>query len=120
MTELHKTAFPQTKDAQTVQVKIQRLDDIAKTLEMTQPLMLKIDVQGFEDRILRGGEQTVARADVILIETSLEKLYEGQPLFDEIYNYLVKCGFTYAGSFDQLHHPQSGVILQQDSIFVRR
>ncbi len=79
---------------------------------------MKIDVQGYEDRVLRGGEQTVKRAQVLLVETSFQQLYEGQALFEDILALLRGWGFRYAGALDQLLNPRTGEALQQDSIFV--
>src|SRR5437868_974298 len=118
MAELHTATFPHTRDVRTIEIKMQRLDDAVQSLKLVQPLMLKIDVQGYEERVLRGGEKTLALADVVLVETSLEKLYDGQSLFDDVYRLLTTQGFTYRGSFDQLRHPHDGRVLQQDSIFV--
>lgn len=49
-----------------------------------------------------------------------ETLYQGQPLFDDIYRKLVSWGFVYSGALDQLCSPQDGRPLQEDSIFVRQ
>ncbi|MEB3215435.1 MAG: FkbM family methyltransferase [Nostocales cyanobacterium 94392] len=119
MAEVHKEAFPFTKDSKTINVKIERLDNIVENLTLTEPLLIKIDVQGYEDRVLQGGMQTIKRAKLIIIETSFQKLYEEQPLFDNIYCQLKDWGFVYQGSFDQLYSPQNGKILQANSCFVK-
>lgn len=122
MTALHTDAFPYANRRGSIQVstRIERLDDIMAGLPIAGDLLIKIDVQGFEDRVLRGGEQTVRQARILIVETSLESLYEGQALFDEIYQLLVQWGFRYAGALEQARHPQDGRILQSDSVFVRR
>ncbi len=119
MTEAHKVAFPDTRASQPISVRVERLDDMAAQITIIDPLLIKIDVQGYEDRVLRGGEQTIKRAKLIIIETSFEKLYEGQPLFDDVYRVLIDWGFTYLGSLGQLSDPRSGRTLQEDSIFMK-
>lgn len=118
MTDIHKTAFPHTQNSQSIEVKIEKLDNVAKNLSIIDPLLIKIDVQGYEDKVLRGGEQTIKRARLVISETSFESLYEGQPLFDDIYRTFINLGFSYAGSFEQLFNPLDGRILQADSIFI--
>ncbi|BAY33766.1 hypothetical protein NIES2107_56680 [Nostoc carneum NIES-2107] len=118
MTNLHKTAFPETVDSHPINVKIEKLDVVSETIVLTDPLLIKIDVQGYEDKVLSGGKATIKRAKLIIIETSFTGLYQGQPLFDDIYFQLKDWGFTYAGAFDQLYNPQDGKILQADSIFI--
>lgn len=119
MAEAHRTAFPFTRATQSVEVEVRRLDDLAAQLELREPFLVKIDVQGYEDRVLQGGEATLRRAEVILIETSFETLYEGQILFDGLYRRLVGWGFAYRGALEQLTHPADGHCLQADSVFVR-
>lgn len=120
MTKVHKTTFPFTRNSHTVDVKIDCLDNIAATLDICGELMVKIDVQGYEDRVIRGGQKTIERARLIIAETSFETLYDGQPLFDDIYRTLVDRGFVYAGMLDQLNSPRDGRALQADGIFIRR
>jgi len=119
MSAAHRAAFPETGKSQTTEVKIETLDNMAKKMEIRDPMLIKIDVQGYEDHVLKGGRQTLQRAEVIIVETSLEILYEGQPLFDDIFTLLKSWGFKYAGMFDQMLHPQSNRVLQVDAIFVR-
>jgi FkbM family methyltransferase len=118
MTTLHQTAFPITAgDAGTEEIDVRRLDDIADDLEIADDLFVKIDVQGFEADVIRGGCRTLKRAKAIIVETSFEVLYENQALFDQIYMMMKKLGFTYAGNWEQLLDPQSGRVLQADAIF---
>lgn len=120
MADLHREAFPYTRNTDHVTVTTRRLDDLSQELSVKEPLLVKIDVQGYEGHVLRGGEGIIGRASVIIVETSFETLYEGQPRFDDIYRTLVSWGFAYSGAFDQLCSPQDGRPLQQDSIFVNQ
>lgn len=120
MADLHREAFPYTRNSDAVTVPTRRLDDLSQELAIKEPLLVKIDVQGYEDHVLRGGQRIICRASLIIVETSFETLYEGQPLFDDIYRKLVSWGFAYDGALEQLCSPQDGRPLQEDSIFVRR
>lgn len=117
--DVHKKAFPKTKDTKTLEVKIDRLDNIAQQLAIANPFMVKIDVQGYEYKVLQGGEQTIKNARLVITETSFVTLYDNQPLFKDIYSTLINWGFIYAGSLDQLYNPQDGRVLQADSIFIK-
>lgn len=119
MTTAHKTEFPFTRQATSVEVKVERLDDLAQHLELADDLLVKIDVQGYEDRVLRGGAATIRRARVVLVETSFAVLYEGQARHDDVYRTLVEWGFAYRGALDQLVSPRTGEVLSADSLFVR-
>jgi FkbM family methyltransferase len=119
MGEGHKRAFPHTAKEQPQTVRVERLDDLAEGLTLEDPLLVKMDVQGFEDRVLAGGRAVLSRAAVVLTELSVEPLYEGQVLFDGLYRALVELGFRYRGNLNQLHSPEDGRVLQVDGIFTR-
>jgi FkbM family methyltransferase len=120
MTNTHNEAFPFTKKSSTVEVKISKLDDVCENLALGSSLFIKIDVQGYEDKVLKGGEKTVKKSKLVIVETSFLPLYESQPLFDDIYNIFRDWGFTCIGMIDQLTDPKTGQILQGDAIFVKR
>jgi FkbM family methyltransferase len=119
MTSLHKQAFPQTTASKLTKVKVEKLDTFAEKISISKPLLIKLDVQGYEEQVMKGGENVISQAAVIIVETSFKTLYEDQPLFEDIYNLLKKHGFSYAGSFEDLRDPVTGAILQQDSIFLK-
>jgi len=118
MLDLHKTNFDFAISTEKVQIKIKRLDDIFE-IPPHGPLLVKIDVQGYEENVLKGGENIIKLADVIIIETSFIPLYMDQPLFGDIYNHLINRGFLYAGNIDQLISPKNHQILHADAIFLK-
>jgi FkbM family methyltransferase len=120
MTRAHTAAFPGTGDVTETTVQVDTLDDVAKSLNLELPVLVKLDVQGYEDQVLRGGEHTIRQASVVLVETSFETLYEGQALFDGIYQRLTNAGFEFKGNFDQAYSPDDGRALQADSLFVKQ
>ncbi len=118
MADAHKEAFPISVNHKPVTVKVERLDAIRPQLELALPLLVKLDVQGYEGHVLRGGEQTIRLAALIIVETSFTTLYESQPLFPNIYQTLTQWGFAYLGPIHQFQHPQSGRPLEEDSLFI--
>lgn len=119
MEQIHKDAFPFAQNVKEETIEIRRLDDIADSLELKDNLLIKIDVQGFEDKVIEGGEKTIKRAKILIVETSFEPLYRGQLLFDGIYSMLKSQGFVFKGCEESLRNPQDGCLLQCDSIFIR-
>lgn len=119
MAALHKTLYPKTAGETEEKVTLARLDDSAKEIHIEGNLMIKIDVQGFEDKVIAGGTETFKRATVVLIETSFVELYEGQPLFGDIHGQLRALGFSYRGAAAEHRNPKTGELLYQDSVFIR-
>jgi FkbM family methyltransferase len=119
MAELHRKAFPLTAQAQLETIEIRRLDDVARDLQIDDNLLIKVDVQGTEDKVITGGEETFARAAVLVLETTFVPLYQGQVLFDAIYDRLRAKGFAYMGTEHIIRDPHDGRVLQCDSLFLR-
>ena len=118
MKQLHARLFPFTAKTWLERVPVRKLDGIVASLGLRDNLLIKIDVQGYEDRVIRGGKDTVSRAKVLIVETSFQTLYDSQILFDSIYEMLKKLGFRYTGNMDQLNNPLDGSVLQCDAVFV--
>jgi FkbM family methyltransferase len=120
MADLHREAFPETARETIETVEVRRLDDVLAGIALEPGVLVKIDVQGYEDKVIAGGEQTISRAKALIIEVSFQKLYEGQPLFHDIYQSLTDRGFTFMGHLYQLLNPTDGSILQADALFVKQ
>jgi FkbM family methyltransferase len=119
MAETHKAAFPFTQRSSPETVEVVRLDDFVTGLDLRKPVLVKMDVQGFEDKVISGGADTIRQADVVIVEVSTIRLYDGQPLFAEIHGMMMNLGFQYRGNWDQLMSPLDGHILQADAIFMK-
>jgi FkbM family methyltransferase len=120
MRQLHREALPFSGESTLVRVPIRRLDSVLGDVHLEPKVLVKIDVQGFDDRVLVGGEQTIRQAAYVLIETLMEPLYEGQASFERVYELLEGYGFRYGGNLEQVHNPEDGRVLYADALFVRR
>jgi FkbM family methyltransferase len=118
MEDLHKAEFPESAATKPIEVKVERLDDVVARQNLAPPDFLKLDVQGFEDRVLKGGEATVRAARYCMLEMSLFRLYQGAPLFDDIYVTMRRLGFTLVAIAGQVHGV-NGQVLQVDGVFRR-
>lgn len=119
MGDLHKESFPYTSQSSIETVEVRRLDTVAETLDLRDNLFIKIDVQGYEKSVIQGGMKTVARAKVLILETTFQELYVGQALFPEIYDMLRPMGFVFMGCLSDLRSPVNGSVLHGDSLFIR-
>lgn len=119
MCNLHKKLFPYSDGESIEKVNIRRLDDIINDTDIVPEILLKIDVQGTEDKVINGANKVLSKTKVVLLETSFEMLYENQVLFDSIYKMLSSLGFSYKGNWNELRNPEGGELIQADSIFIR-
>jgi FkbM family methyltransferase len=120
MGKLHKEAFPFTSREFSETIEIDTLDNLAGEMRLERNVLLKIDTQGYEQKVLTGGLNTLRQIHIVIVEVSLLELYVDQPLFHDIYEILKYSGFDYVGCWLQLHDPRNGTPLQQDAIFLRR
>lgn len=111
-------AFPETAETRKIEVEIRRLDDVALDLELDDEILVKIDVQGFEDRVIRGGLETLTRATACVVEIQSAELYEGQPDFHDIYTLLREIDFHFEGCLQQ-HAAPDGSVLYYDAVFLK-
>jgi FkbM family methyltransferase len=103
-----KRAFPETARESARRVPLARLDDVLPVERLERDVLIKIDVQGVEDRVIRGGRAVFSAATFVLIEMSFVPMYEGQPLFEEVHELLVGCGLRLAGFKNQIDDVESG------------
>lgn len=109
-------AIPQTSKATMVKVPIDRLDHVLSVEQMQSPVLLKLDVQGFERNVLEGSSGILHKINYVLIEASFVPMYEGEPLFDEMNDYLKNLGFSIVGPVGFLEGG-NGEILQMDFLY---
>ncbi len=77
-----------TIDSQLVQVKT--LDEFGP---FQPPILLKIDVEGFEMEVLRGAAETLARTDVLITEVSVAKRHTNDVSFGTFVAFVESLGF---------------------------
>ncbi len=77
------------------------MDDLIGPIQ--QPCLVKIDVQGYEDKLIRGGRQTLGRASACIVEVDVDNMYEGQAHVMTVFGALDDCGLCYS------REPRTGV-----------
>lgn len=108
VSDIHKEAFPHTERESATTVQVARLDDVLDVATLEHGILIKIDVQGVEDRVIRGGTAVFSAADAVLIEMSFLALYDRQPIFDEINDLLRAHGLRLVGVKNQIEDPTTG------------
>jgi FkbM family methyltransferase len=120
MGEQHLASAPESAYVGSEQVRTARLDSIWDELAADgERVFLKLDVQGFELHVLRGGEQALGALRGVQAELALAHLYEGDSPWREVVDHLEARGFELAGVEPGFEDPESGRMLQFDGLFVR-
>lgn len=119
MSDIHKNAFPYSADSKRQEIEIYTIDEIFSDKKILSPVLLKLDVQGFELNVLKGGLLFIKNVNYILIELSFKELYNGQPLFNELYSFLSEKGFELIDILDSSRNPNTFEMLQVDALFCK-
>ena len=121
MLDSHLEAAPESALTGIERVPMARLDSLAPTyLTPASKPFLKIDTQGYEDRVLQGAGRLLERLAGVQLELSLVPLYEGQPLFWELLVRLQDNGFDLWAIWPGFHNPRTGRMLQMDAVLFRK
>lgn len=119
LSHLHQSEWPEANRTGSIDVPVQALDAwIAANPLTSSPVLVKIDVQGYELEVIEGGISTLTECiDWLALEVSFYQLYDGQPLFDDIYERLRSLGFAFRGHVQQFMNKQGDRILFADALF---
>jgi FkbM family methyltransferase len=120
-TELTTQLYPQTKRQEKVNVKLTTLDKVCQQLSapLVKEILVKMDVQGYEDRVIQGGKDLLQEAKACLLEVSLNSLYATQPNFKELLMVLDGLGLDYAGNLSQVY-AENGEVIYFDALFIKK
>lgn len=101
-------------------IQVRRLDTVFPDFYTgNQHVFLKIDTQGYEKNVLEGGLEALQHVTGLQVEMSLFPVYKDAELFNDMLNYINDKGFRLVHVKPGFCHPQTGVMLQLDAIFLR-
>ena len=115
ITKLQTSLFENTREVDQLTVPVSRLDDMAQRWRCRKKQLLKIDVQGFELQVLRGGIETLKSCAYVYVECSEVSLYEGQALREEVEEFMNSHGFRRIGRHNE--HWDGDQLVQADYLF---
>jgi len=119
-TEICERLYPFTRKQTSIMVKLTTLDMVIANLSepLVPDVLIKLDVQGYEDHVIRGGAETFRQARACILEVCLDRLYENQANFKDILFLLYDLGFHYAGNLEQVYG-DNGHVIYIDAAFTK-
>jgi FkbM family methyltransferase len=101
-------------------IKVDTLDNMFNSIvTINDRVLLKLDVQGFEKKVLEGAKESLKRITGIQVEMSVVEMYEGELTYLEMIDYLSKLGFSLFSLENGFYNTKTGQLLQVDGIFFR-
>lgn len=120
MKDQHVQSSPDSKYFKTQEIVVKKLDEIYRDLGAeNRNVFLKLDVQGFEMRVLAGAELSLPKIKLVQLEMSIVPLYESELLFEELVAYMRKKGFILTTFEPSFSDPVTGALLQVDGLFTK-
>lgn len=103
----------------TVDVEVITLGDAVTQAPSFSRGLLKLDTQGTELRLLRGGFDSLSFFPAIQMEVGFQMLYEGEGRYTEVVDQLDEWGYRLSALFpnNQGHFPH---LLEMDAVFLRK
>ena len=81
--------------------------------------LLKIDVQGYEDKVLDGAFKSLQNIIAVKLECSTVSLYHGDKTFEYYFSYFDELGYKLFDIDTGFSNPNTGQLLQFDALFLR-
>jgi len=102
-----------------ISLPMKTLDQIVYARKIDKISLLKLDVQGFEIEVLKGGLNTLRNSDIVLLECSFLQYNKCAPLFNELVNFMATEGF-FIYDIGSLFRWKGAALLQADIIFIKK
>lgn len=87
------TALPWAHEG-SYEVPLAKLDEVEVPVDLRSAALIKIDVEGWEAHVIRGGQRTISGAKRVLIEINRSALKKAGSSQEEIFELLRGAGFT--------------------------
>jgi FkbM family methyltransferase len=122
MLSSHDKHAPQSKFIDNEAIEVRRLDSLATegAWRANGNTWLKIDVQGYEHKVLAGASATLPNVAALQLELSLVPLYSGQLTLIPMLELLAEAGFDPVAFEPGFEDKTTGEYLQVDGIFRNR
>jgi FkbM family methyltransferase len=113
----YREATERYVDVEPTTLRATTLDHLTKLHGLPYPDLIKIDVQGAEIDVLRGGRDVLGRAKLVILECPVVDYNEGAPSIYDYFRFMDECGFTVLEFLDRIW--QKGRMIHVDVLFSR-
>ena len=98
------------------EIEVRTLDSIYEDISIDGPILIKIDVDGPEIKVLQGAKSILKKDCVLVIEASIA---DENPRFANIVEYMTAYGYQVYDIVDHLHRQGDFHLWQVDLIFIK-
>ena len=120
LSTLAAPAAGETAEYEPIPVRVETLDRLAVELSLEPDVLVKLDTEGLDLEVIRGGEETLGRAAAVIVEAAFypNAAGDGAPTFEDIAGALRDLGYVYRGNVRL--GCRHGTPMLADVLFARR
>ena len=113
--------FSELKFVGSETVTITTLDRFAEENDLSNhdQMLVKIDTQGHDFKVLKGGAKTLSTAKAVIIELPFQNIYDTTESYRDILDFMDEAGFDIY-SLAPISPDQDGALIEADGFFLRR
>jgi FkbM family methyltransferase len=104
------------------EIRVSTLDALMDegSIDVDGSTLIKMDVQGYEGEVIRGGVKALSKAKVVISEVCFVKLYKNQLIFKELNALLDAVGFDLIAVYDVELDGRNGFPVFGDAVYLNR
>jgi FkbM family methyltransferase len=95
------------------------LDELIQSGQIPPPDFMKLDVQGFELEVLKGGRAALERAQAALLEVTFTRFMDNMPLAADVTAFMREHRFEWHDVMGIYRRHSDDALLQMDALYVK-
>ena len=104
--------------AETRTVPTVTLDEIWTTRALAAPALVKVDAEGSELEVLRGGDVVLGHCEYLVLEVAVREVFRAAPKLHQVIQYLAERGFVVEDILSLARRGSRGELSMMDIAFV--
>lgn len=96
------------------------LDQVLEENNFPPPDLIKVDVEGGEIDVLKGGLKALQQAEIVEMEINFLPYRQNLPLFDDVVIFMSQQGFRVLDVFSVYGRPLDGLPAQGECLFIKK
>jgi FkbM family methyltransferase len=104
------------------EVPVTTIDALVNEHSLIGPMLMKLDVQGFELEALKGGQEALQNTEIVIVEQSLwaDRKSTDLPTPFEMFAFFEEHDFTLYDIAGLLYRPRDGALAELDLVFCKK
>lgn len=113
--------YPKIESSYQEEIEVDLLDSFVKSNSISgNNILLKMDTQGYDLNVFRGGVNVLANVRCILSEISLIPIYDGMPSYKDVLTEYENYNFAVSGFYPVSRNKSNLAVIEMDCVLVKK